>query len=188
MSLQEALGVGESLAWRRPVVATPPWFADLFRREYPVLVRIAAAVLKDGGRAEDVAQEAFTALLYSRQPPAEALAPPWLKATVVHRALNVLRDEERRGRREVRAYRADPAPPEAAEPPAILERRDQVRRVRAALARLPRRDAAILALRHGGLHYVEIATALHLPTAQIGTCLRRAEARLRKELSHAPSL
>jgi DNA-directed RNA polymerase specialized sigma24 family protein len=41
---------------------TDPAFERVFRAEYPRVVAIATRVLGDGGRAEDVAQEAFLAL------------------------------------------------------------------------------------------------------------------------------
>jgi RNA polymerase sigma-70 factor (ECF subfamily) len=40
-------------------------------------------------------------------------------------------------------------------------------------------------LRHSGLSYAEIAEAMEVRIGQIGTMLRRAEARFRKEVDHA---
>ena len=66
-------------------------------------------------------------------------------------------------------------------------RLDERRRVRAALARLPRRQAVALVLRHSGLSYAEVAAALDLSPGSVGTTVRRAESALRKELDrHAP--
>ncbi len=65
---------------------------------------------------------------------------------------------------------------------------DERRHVRAALARLPRRQAVALVLRHSGLSYAEVAAALGLSPGSVGTTVRRAESALRKELNrHAPS-
>ena len=61
-------------------------------------------------------------------------------------------------------------------------------RVRSALARLPRKQAVALVLRHSGLSYAEVAAALDLSPTSVGTTVRRAEAALRKELiRHASS-
>jgi RNA polymerase sigma factor (sigma-70 family) len=61
-------------------------------------------------------------------------------------------------------------------------------RVRAALARLPRRQAAALVLRHSGLSYAEVAAALDMSPSSVGTTVRRAESALRRELNrHASS-
>jgi RNA polymerase sigma-70 factor (ECF subfamily) len=59
------------------------------------------------------------------------------------------------------------------------ESRAEVRRV---LRRLPRRSAAVLVMRHGGMSYVEIADALGVKVGNVGTLLRRAEYALRKEM------
>ena len=58
--------------------------------------------------------------------------------------------------------------------------------MRAALARIPERHATILALRYSGLSYAEMASALGIGVNAVGTRLRRAEARFRKEVGDAP--
>jgi RNA polymerase sigma-70 factor (ECF subfamily) len=79
----------------------------------------------------------------------------------------------------------DPILPDVADAVVTLDER---RRVRAALARLPRNQAVALVLRHSGLSYVEVAAALDLSPGSVGTVVRRAESALRKELNrHAPS-
>src|ERR1700736_1973545 len=62
------------------------------------------------------------------------------------------------------------------------ERRREVRR---ALSRLPQRTAAVLMLRHSGLSYAEVATALGIKVGNVGTLLRRAEEAMRKEVNRA---
>jgi RNA polymerase sigma-70 factor (ECF subfamily) len=96
----------------------------------------------------------------------------------VHTALNVLRGERRRDKREHIVPGVGPLPgPEDA----VIEReaRAEVRRV---LRRLPRRSAAVLVMRHGGMSYAEIADALGIKVGHVGTLLRRAESALRKEM------
>lgn len=167
----------------------PTWLHDLFRSEYGALVRIASSILRDPHRAEDVAQEAFLALMRTRRPPAEDAARAWLHAAAAHRALNVIRAEQRRVRRDVEVHLGDQALKAASdlEPLERLERSDEAAAVRTAILRMPERDAAILALRHSGRSYIEVARALGISVGQVGTRLRRAESRLRKELSHASS-
>lgn len=53
--------------------------------------------------------------------------------------------------------------------------------VRRVLAILDRRDAALLLLRADGLSYGELAAALDLNPASIGTLLSRAQLAFRKE-------
>jgi RNA polymerase sigma-70 factor (ECF subfamily) len=56
------------------------------------------------------------------------------------------------------------------------------------LARIPRRQAVVLVLRHSGLSYAEVAAALDMSAGSVGTTVRRAESALRKELNrHAAS-
>jgi RNA polymerase sigma-70 factor (ECF subfamily) len=100
--------------------------------------------------------------------------------------LNVLRSGRRRATREETAAASDVAVgADIAEAVVTLEERT---RVRAALARLPRKQAMALVLRHSGLSYAEVAAALDLSPGSVGTTVRRAESALRKELNrHASS-
>ena len=161
--------------------------ADLelvFRADYARVVAVAARVLGSRDDAEDVAQEVFLAFGRSSVP-AEA-AGGWLSVAAVHTALNLLRSGRRRTSREEVAGAEDQVAPDVADTVVVREDRS---RVRAALARLPHRQAAALVLRHSGMSYAEIATALDLSPGSVGTTVRRAESALRKELSpHASSL
>ena len=47
--------------------------------------------------------------------------------------------------------------------------------MRAALARVSRKQAVVLVLRHSGLSYAEVAAALGLSPGSVGTTVRRAE-------------
>lgn len=156
-------------------------FDAIFESEYPRVVAIAARVLGDRAEAEDVAQDVFLQL-HQRQNQATAYAPAWLHAAAVHAALNVIRGRRRRADRERRW-----APnPRSEDPAEAVEAADTRRRVRAALSRVRRRHAEVLALRHGGLSYAEVADALGVRVSHVGTMLRRAESALRKEIGDAP--
>ena len=152
-------------------------FERLFAAEYARVVRIANRVLADPTEAEDVAQEVFASFARGHRPDAP-FAAAWLHAAAAHRALNALRSRKRRADREERG-----ATPEAAVDPHEAAERDERRRaVREALHRLPQRSSAVLVLRYSGLSYAEVAQALGVGVGQVGTMLRRAEERLRKEL------
>ena len=157
---------------------------EVFRREYKLVVGVAARVLNSRDLAEDVAQEAFLSFGRSSVPAAEARG--WLSVAAAHTALNVLRSGRRRASREESAAAADNAvEADIAEAVVTLEER---RRVRAALAQLPRKHAVALVLRHSGFSYAEVAAALDLSPGSVGTTVRRAESALRKELNrHASS-
>ena len=157
---------------------------EVFRREYPRVVGVAARVLGSRDSAEDVAQDVFLSFGRSAVPAGEARG--WLSVAAAHTALNLLRSGRRRASREESAAAADDVvAPDVADAVVTLEER---RRVRAALARLPRKQAVALVLRHSGLSYADVAAALDLSPGSVGTTVRRAESALREELNrHASS-
>ncbi len=157
-----------------PAPADP--FERLFRAEYGRVVAVANRVLADAAEAEDVAQEVFWDL-HRRHPQGLEQAGRWLHSAAVHTALNRIRSRKRRERRE-RLVEAAPAE----DPEGLHLQAEDRRRVREALARLPDKKAAVLALRYSGLSYSEVAGALGVGTGQVGTLLRRAEAALLKQL------
>ena len=155
--------------------------ADLdavFRRDYQLVVGVAARVLGSRDQAEDVAQEVFLSYGRSSVPAGEARG--WLCVAAAHTALNLLRSGRRRVSREEAAAAVDDAVvSDVADAVVTLEERD---RVRAALVKLPRKQAVALVLRHSGLSYADVAAALDLSPTSVGTTVRRAESALRKEL------
>ncbi|WP_232806718.1 RNA polymerase sigma factor [Geodermatophilus chilensis] len=157
---------------------------EVFRQEYPRVVGVAARVLGSRDSAEDVAQDVFLSFARSSVPAGEARG--WLAVAAAHTALNLLRSGRRRASREETAAAADDVvAPDVADAVVTLEER---RRVRAALARLPRKQAVALVLRHSGMGYADVAAALDLSPGSVGTTVRRAESALRKELDrHASS-
>jgi RNA polymerase sigma-70 factor (ECF subfamily) len=156
---------------------------DVFRTAYPRVVAVAARVLGSRDEAEDVAQEVFLTFGRSSVPAGEASS--WLSVAAAHTALNHIRSGRRRAVREGVAADSWAVAPDVADAVVTLDER---RRVRAALARLPRRQAVALVLRHSGLSYAEVAAALDLSPGSVGTTVRRAESALRKELNrHASS-
>lgn len=175
----EAEAVPASTYPRTKSRAMSDGFDRLFTSEYPRVVAIANRILRDRAEAEDVAQEVFLDF-HAKHSPLAGYAPAWLHRAATHAALNRVRSRKRRLQREM-AVAARPAPP----PPGVeelVEQGEDRRLIREAMARLPRRSAAVLALRSSGLSYSEAAEALGVKPGQIGTMLRRAEARLLKEV------
>jgi RNA polymerase sigma factor (sigma-70 family) len=160
-------------------------FEQFFREQYPSVVRIAAGVVGDVQAAQDVAQDVFISAFQRFPDPGESgHAAAWVRVAAAHSALNAIRGERRRGRRQqLSAVAVPPIGPEEA----VLEQESRTE-VRQALCRLPRRAATVLVLRHNGLSYAEVADAMNVKVGHVGTMLRRAESALRKELQNASRL
>ena len=157
---------------------------EIFRRNYQLVIGVAARVLGSRDQAEDVAQDVF--LSFSRSSVLVGEARGWLSVAAAHTALSLLRSRRRRlSREETAAAGGDTVVSDVADAVVTLEERS---RVRTALARLPRKQAVALVLRHSGLSYAEVAAALGVSPSSVGTTVRRAESALRKELNrHASS-
>ena len=99
----------------------------------------------------------------------------------------MLRGERRRDRRQL-LVQAVSSLPSAEDTVIEREAGAQLRRV---LARLPRRSAAVLVMRHGGMSYREIAEALGVKVGHVGTCSEgrssRFEKRRRRNLRLGPA-
>ena len=160
-------------------------FESLFATEYAKVVAIAFRVLADAHEAEDIAQDVFCQF-YRHHSPDAPWSGAWLHRAAVNTALNHIRRTKRRTRREsqeaVERDRFQTGAAHSLDPQAAIEQAERAREVRAALARLPQKSAKVLALRYSGLSYGEVAAALDVGVGQVGTLLRRAEARLRKEI------
>lgn len=151
-------------------------FEAFFHDHYGRIARVVARVVGDHGRAEDLAAEAFWKLWRTPQMHGES-AGGWLYRTAVRLGLNELRSGRRRLRYEaLAAVPADLLTPE--EVHAAAEEREQVRQT---LALLRDRQAELLVLRSSGLSYDELAAALGLNSASVGTLIARAQQAFRKE-------
>lgn len=185
VAVDDRAGRRERVTASRPIRgAVRADLEEVFRRDYRFVVGVAARILGVQDQAEDVAQEVFLSFGRTSVPADEARA--WLSVAAAHTALNLLRSGRRRASREERTAAAGEVVVADAAEAAVTS--DERRRVRAALARLPRRQAVALVLRHSGLSYVDIASAVDLSPTSVGTTVRRAESALREELNrHASS-
>ena len=115
---------------------------EVFRGNYGRVVAVAARVLGSRDQAEDVAQEVF--LSFGRTAVAASEASGWLTVAATHTALNLLRAGRRRSARDEIAGEGPTVVPDVAD---LVITRDERSAVRAALARLPHKQAAALVLR-----------------------------------------
>ena len=148
----------------------------LFRGRFDRVARVIARVVRDPARAEELAVEAFVRLWNTPRahtPQAEA----WLYRTAVRLGLDELRRQKRRDRYEglLAIVRRIPTPEQLH---GAAEEKD---RVRAVLGSLPARQAELLVLRSHDLSYGEVAAALDIHPASLGTLLARAQKSFRKE-------
>lgn len=163
-------------------------FVEVFDANFHRLFRYIDRQSGDPELAADVAQDAFVRL-YRRGALPDA-PEAWL-ITVAQNLFRNARSKAARRRRLLTLERAeqvlaDPAPlPNASASACNGDRR----RVRAALERMPERERQMLLLRAEGYGYREIAAALGLHEASVGTLLARAKQSFRaayEEPVHAP--
>jgi RNA polymerase sigma-70 factor (ECF subfamily) len=151
----------------------PTDWAEVYRVNFPALVRFLYRKVWDADRAEDLAQEAFVRALDHD--------PDNPRAFVFTVAANLARDEARtaiRRRRHLELVKAEAAAEVGESPAERIERQERQQVVRAALARLTERDREVLLLWDAGLDYDEIAAQTGLARGAIGTTLSRARRRL----------
>jgi RNA polymerase sigma-70 factor (ECF subfamily) len=152
-------------------------FETFFHVHYERIARAVARVVRDPARAEEIAAEAFWKLWRNPKLAQGGQAVGWLYRTAVRMAIDELRKDARRIRNESRQVNRQSAKtPEEAH--AAAEERDRVRLV---LASLDARQAELLLLRSNDLSYAEVATALDLNPASVGTLISRAQQAFRKE-------
>jgi RNA polymerase sigma-70 factor (ECF subfamily) len=146
----------------------------------PALVLFARQWVSGRADAEDVVQEAFLRFWRSRQ---RAVDPTAYLFTCIRRcALERLRGEGRRSRREEAAARRERADPALLVGP--VEQDERRLAVEVALAQLPAEQREVVVLKiWGELTFPQIATALDIPVNTAASRYRYALARLRARLS-----
>lgn len=146
----------------------------LFRQYHDPLVRYLTRRLGDRDWAEEVAQETFVRALRQDEMQNERA---WLFAV----ATNLVRDEARkdaRRRRHLELLTAEAKAEAEIEVPDEMERAEERALARKAIEMLNERDREALLMKEEGLNYHEIAEALELSLASVGTTLSRARRRL----------
>jgi RNA polymerase sigma-70 factor (ECF subfamily) len=154
-------------------------FETLFNTYYGRLARLLYRVTGDLGHAEEMAAEAFWRL-HHKPPSARTNLEGWLYRTGFRLALDYIKKEARRARYEALAsfFRLTATPEQE------VRQNEETARVRQALTALKPDHVALLVLRSEGLSYAQLAAALNLNPASVGTLLARAEQAFRKEYVH----
>jgi RNA polymerase sigma-70 factor, ECF subfamily len=156
------------------MIDTDPDFEHIFHQYWERIYGVLFRLTGDPDEAEDLALETFYRY-WQRPPRNNGLAGGWLYRVAVNLGYNALRSSRRRQEYEMQSGRAALLAQPAPEPQAAAETSEQRAAVRGVLQRLPERQAKLLVLRHSGLSYKEIAAALKISAASVGTLLVRAE-------------
>jgi RNA polymerase sigma-70 factor (ECF subfamily) len=147
-------------------------FESFFLRNYKRVFGFLYRITGERMEAEDLTVETF--LRYLNKPPErKEHAEAWLFRVATRLGYNALRSAKRRNHYEGRAGLYIAGTP--IDPSQELERDRERNRVRSVLRKLDRRGTAILLLHHSGCSYKEIATAVNVAPASVGTLLVRAQ-------------
>ena len=152
-------------------------FELLFQTHYARLTRVVGRIVHDQARAEEIAVDVF--LRWQRHPSAHGDgAEGWLYRTAARQALDAWRRDQRWLRVERVLAHVGFAPRTPADLHAAAEERRQVRTV---LGALRRRDATLLLLWAEDVSYADMASAAGVQAGSVGSLLRRAQDKFRKE-------
>jgi RNA polymerase sigma factor (sigma-70 family) len=159
---------------KAPTEASRAEFEAAFNQHWEPLCRLLYQLTGDAAEAEDLALEAMLQL-YQHPPTDPRNLSGWLYRVATNLGLNALRSRKRRQRYETEAGDLELQTNGPQDPATHYELQLERERVRAVLRSIKPRSAQILVLRHSGLAYAEIAVALGVASASVGTLLVRAE-------------
>lgn len=163
----------------------PEAFEIVFERHADAAFSLAYRMLGRRALAEDVVQEAFLSLWRSgaRYDHTRASVRTWTLGIVHNRAIDSLRragaHDSRRASDEGLAEQL----PAQAQTDLEVERRDDAREIRSALAQLPSEQTQVIDLAYfGGFTHTEIASMLDIPVGTVKGRMRLGLEKLRGQL------
>jgi RNA polymerase sigma-70 factor (ECF subfamily) len=150
-------------------------FDEAFTLHHRAVFRAAYALVRDAGLAEDVTQEVFIKLYqHIGSLKDEEHVRPWLLRVASNTALNTIRSRGRAGTREEEfAAAATVGGSEPVGVEADYDRRTEIEEARRALAQVKEPMRSCLLLKQQGLSYREIAQALSINEANVGSLIAR---------------
>jgi RNA polymerase sigma-70 factor (ECF subfamily) len=161
---------------REKVVTAQPDFEQAFTAHHRVVYRYACSLTRDVALAEDVVQEVFLRLHRNlkaqRDGQDKEMLRAWLLRVTANVARNVLRSRSRAQARDESFVARQEY--ETILPESELVRQAEIDQARRALAKLEEPMRSCLLLKHEGLSYREIATALDLKESYVGSLITRA--------------
>ena len=162
-------------------------FGELYDRYCDRAYRVARAVCRDDGRAQEAVRDGFLSAWKGRASYRSQHGPvaAWLLMVVRHRAIDLARTDGQHALRQDRENQLETHP--AADGPwETAARRDEARPLLASLAMLPDAQAEAITLAYyGQLSHTEIAARLGLPSRAIKDQMRLGLEKLGADLKHA---
>ncbi len=160
----------------------------LYDRYARLVYSLAIRIVDDQATAEEITQDVFYRIWQNAAAyrPEQAKVTTWLTSISRHRAIDALRQRRARPQQEQAGWaeinmELMPAPGD--QPEEVVALALEGRRVRAAIAALPREQQDVLALAFfRGMSHSEIAEALGQPLGTVKTRIRLAMQKLRELL------
>ena len=183
-SLQEASDAALVVAigrWREDALA------EAYLRHAGAVFALARRVLQESAAAEEVVQEVFLRLWNApeRFDPERGALRSFLLTQAHGRAVDVLRSDTSRRRREEREAVADTATGGYDVEPEVLDL-SVADRVKGAVGSLPDAERQAIELAYfGGMTYQQVAAALGAPEGTVKTRIRTGLRRMREELARS---
>jgi RNA polymerase sigma factor (sigma-70 family) len=162
-----------------PVI--PDLFRELFQVHYPTVRRKLIALVRDESAAEDLTQEVFLRLY--RNPPDELGAMgAWLHRVLTRIGYDFLQKKARERTLLEKQERLGEVPNHEtiSNEDAMIHQLDR-EEVQDWLKELSERDRKVLMLRYSGYSYMEIADHLEVRLPLVGTLVKRATTRLKRQ-------
>ncbi|HTG68956.1 MAG TPA: sigma-70 family RNA polymerase sigma factor [Candidatus Udaeobacter sp.] len=161
--------------------SAPDLFRQQFNQHYQAVRRKLIALIRDEAAAEDLAQETFLRL-YRNPPDQPEAIGGWLHRVLTRLAYDYMDKKARERNLTQKQEQTMLAQPQAApsNEQQLIDKGEQ-EQVRGWLDSLPERDRQMLLLRYEGYSYAEIAEQLQVRQPQVGTMLRRAGERLKRQ-------
>jgi RNA polymerase sigma-70 factor (ECF subfamily) len=154
----------------------------IFAEQHAPLTRYAARLLGDADRARDVVQDTFARMAAQPRATIDGHAVEWLFTVCRHRALDVLRKENRMKRfeeGEVERVTAD-----APRPGRGLEEAETQATVLRLIGKLPPNQQEVVRLKfQNGFSYKEISRITELSVGNVGFLIHTAVMKLRAEFA-----
>jgi RNA polymerase sigma-70 factor, ECF subfamily len=177
---KQASNVEDKAAGLVPADHFTDWFEGALSAYWGKIFQLLSRLTSDSAEAEDLTLEVFWRL-YINPPQTRQNPGGWLYRVATNLGYNALRSRKRRQRYEERAgsFVWEEQAPE--NPARAFEKAEEVEQVQKVLAKMKLRSSQILLLRHSGLSYKEVAEAVGIDPASVGTLLTRAEKEFMRE-------